>query len=116
MTALMYHDVVPHGLEDTSGFPGRDAALYKVTPALFLEHLRAMAHVDGGRDVGDNSPTLTFDDGGASGVIAADILERFGLRGCFFVTANYVGANGFLDKRAIQELRQRGHKIGSHSC
>ena len=32
MTALMYHDVVAPGADDASGFPGRDAALYKVTP------------------------------------------------------------------------------------
>ena len=40
--ALMYHDVVPAGAEDTSGFPGRDAALYKVTPELFDTHLEAI--------------------------------------------------------------------------
>jgi peptidoglycan/xylan/chitin deacetylase (PgdA/CDA1 family) len=43
MTALMYHDVVDAGAEDTSGFPGRDAALYKVTPELFASHLDAIA-------------------------------------------------------------------------
>src|SRR5205823_1161876 len=42
MTALMYHDVVPAGAEDSSGFPGRDAALYKVTPDLFEAHLAAI--------------------------------------------------------------------------
>ena len=35
MTALMYHDVVEAGAQDSSGFPGRDAALYKVTPQTF---------------------------------------------------------------------------------
>ena len=42
MNALMYHDVVPEGAEDTSGFPGRDAALYKVTPRQFEAHLDAI--------------------------------------------------------------------------
>ena len=38
--ALMYHDVVPADRADSSGFPGRDAALYKVTPEQFDEHLK----------------------------------------------------------------------------
>ena len=38
----MYHDVVAAGDEDTSGFPGRDAALYKITPEAFAAHLDAI--------------------------------------------------------------------------
>ena len=45
MNALMYHDVVAAGDEDSSGFPGRDAALYKVTPETFAAHLDAIARV-----------------------------------------------------------------------
>jgi hypothetical protein len=41
-STLMYHDVVPAGAEDSSGFPGRDAALYKVTPQQFDAHLDAI--------------------------------------------------------------------------
>jgi len=40
--ALMYHDVVPAGAEDSSGFLGRDAALYKIAPDMFDAHLAAM--------------------------------------------------------------------------
>jgi len=43
VNVLMYHDVVAAGDEDVSGFPGRDAALYKVTPATFAAHLDALA-------------------------------------------------------------------------
>ena len=106
--ALMYHDVVPAGAEDTSGFPGRDAALYKVTPETFEAHLNAIDHKRG--------PVITFDDGGVSAMIAADALERHGFTGHFFVTVNYIGTPGFLDERNICELRERGHVIGSHSC
>jgi len=108
MTALMYHDVVAAGAEDSSGFPGRDAALYKIAPGLFAEHLRAIGP---SRDV-----VLTFDDGGAAALTAADILESHGFTGHFFVTTNYVGARGFLDDRGIRDLDRRGHTIGSHSC
>ncbi len=113
MTALMYHDVVPAGEEDSSGFAGRDAALYKVTPEVFSAHLRAIQ-----RALPDDPPDVifTFDDGGASALGAADALERHGLRGRFFVTVNYIGTRGFLDRPGIRELQRRGHEVGSHSC
>jgi peptidoglycan/xylan/chitin deacetylase (PgdA/CDA1 family) len=107
---LMYHDVVPSGSEETSGFPGRDAAIYKVTPERFEAHLSAIARA---RDV---PPTLTFDDGGISALYAAEALERRGWRGHFFVTTDYIGARGFLDEAGIRALHRRGHTIGSHSC
>jgi peptidoglycan/xylan/chitin deacetylase (PgdA/CDA1 family) len=109
MPALMYHDVVAEGLEDSSGFPGRDAALYKVTPAQFAAHLDAMAGAA-------RSVAITFDDGGASGLEAADALERRGLRGYFFITSSRIGTPGFLDRAAVRELYSRGHIVGSHSC
>ena len=141
MSALMYHDVVAVGAEDTSGFPGRDAALYKVTPETFVAHLDAIASGYGtpkgapyeddgeeapqrrhvGRRVGHRfsgalPPTITFDDGGKSGMAAADLLERRGMVGHFFVTANYVGTRGFLTEDDIRDLARHGHVIGSHSC
>jgi len=106
--ALMYHDVVAPGREDESGFPGRDAARYKVAPALFAAHLAA---IDGLPPV-----AITFDDGGVSAIRAADELERRGRTACFFVTCNYIGAPGFVDRRDIRELAARGHVVGSHSC
>jgi peptidoglycan/xylan/chitin deacetylase (PgdA/CDA1 family) len=120
MNALMYHDVVPAGAEDTSGFPGRDAALYKITPEQFSSHLDAIARI--ARPAPPSSPArptqpvFTFDDGGASAMRAADMLEARGLVGHFFVTANYVGAPGFLTVTDIRDLARRGHAIGSHSC
>lgn len=107
MTALMYHDVVETGAEDSSGFPGRDAALYKVTPEQFASHLKAIKH---------SHAALTFDDGGASARLVADILERHGFTGHFFVTTNYIGTRGFVDERTIRDLHRHGHIVGSHSC
>jgi peptidoglycan/xylan/chitin deacetylase (PgdA/CDA1 family) len=111
----MYHDVVAAGSEDASGFPGRDAALYKVTPERFEQHLSALVgyRVPG---TGYRVPVITFDDGGVSAMIAADALERHGFTGHFFVTANYIGTRGFLDQAQLRELHARGHVIGSHSC
>ena len=109
MPALMYHDVVPAGLEDSSGFPGRDAALYKVTPERFGAHLDAIASAG-------TSVAITFDDGGGSALLAADALERRGFRGFFFITSNCIGTAGFVDRAALRELHGRGHIVGSHSC
>ena len=125
MSSLMYHDVVPAGMEDSSGFRGRDAARYKVTPGRFESHLEAitralgqlqqvaLGHPDAAQRL---DPVITFDDGGISALAAADALERYGLRGHFFVTVNYIGTRGFLDPAGIRELRRRGHEVGSHSC
>lgn len=109
MTALMYHDIVLPGADDGSGFPGRDAARYKLTAEAFDEHLLALSGMPA-------PPVLTFDDGGISARMTADRLEAHGFRGTFLVTTNYIGIKGFVDAAAICELRRRGHVIGSHSC
>jgi len=106
----MYHDIVPADAEDASGFPGRDAALYKVTPERFDAHLDA---IEKSRRL---DLVLTFDDGGVSAMRTADALEKRGLIGHFFVTANYIGTRGFVTRADIGDLARRGHAIGSHSC
>lgn len=110
--ALEYHDVVDPGCEDASGFPGPDAATYKLDAANFQAHLDAiwrlkLPHV----------PLLTFDDGGASGIhMIADRLEALGWQGHFFITTDYIGAPGFMNATEIRGLQRRGHVIGSHSA
>ena len=124
--ALMYHDVTAPGHEDKSGFPGGEAARYKLDPGLFRRHLQAIrdrveaAPITADRlrsaDRARSIPLLlTFDDGGASGVAIADELEAFGWRGHLFVTAGYVDRPGFLTRAAIRDLTRRGHIVGSHS-
>jgi peptidoglycan/xylan/chitin deacetylase (PgdA/CDA1 family) len=117
-TALMYHDVIAAGAEASSGFPGRDAALYKVTLELFEAHLDAIEQsrpADPAHPA-HPAPVITFDDGGVSAMGAADALERHGFIGHFFVTTNYIGTRGFVNERDIRELAHRGHVVGSHSC
>jgi peptidoglycan/xylan/chitin deacetylase (PgdA/CDA1 family) len=121
MNALMYHDVVAAGAEDSSGFPGRDAALYKITPEAFAAHLRALTRSSPPRSTGSDAASghgraLTFDDGGVSAMQAADSLDSRGLTGHFFVTANFIGTPGFVTASHIRELARRGHVVGSHSC
>ena len=126
--ALEYHDVVPAGGFEDSGFPGRAAATYKMLDTDFAAHLREL---DGfgqerRRLAGAVSPTtvvdgdpplmLTFDDGGAGARLAADVLERHGWRGHFLIATDYIGTRTFLGAPELRELHGRGHIIGSHSC
>ena len=124
--SLLYHDVTDKGELDSSGFPGAGANTYKLTKEIFREHLAGiheaietppatLSGVRGGMKV--SCPLfLTFDDGGVSAYLPiADMLESYGWYGHFFVTASYIGSPSFLNVRQIQELRRRGHEIGSHS-
>ncbi len=122
--SLMYHDIVAPGMDDASGFPGVDAALYKLDRNAFEQHLRHIAAVRPNATVVEalgtrpSRPPLlfTFDDGGVSAAErTADMLEAFGWRGHFFVTAGYVGKPAFLAPGHLRNLRARGHLVGSHS-
>jgi len=53
----MYHDVVARGEHEASGFPGADAALYKLDPAQFAAHLDAISNALGD----DAKPVRVFD-------------------------------------------------------
>lgn len=120
---LEYHDVV-HGDFSGSGFPGVAADSYKLAAADFEAHLAALVGVPAtvGGDVralgdGHTSPpvVLTFDDGGVGACGAADLLERRGWLGHFFVTTERIGTPGFLTTAQLRDLEGRGHVIGSHS-
>ncbi len=120
MRTLMYHDVATAAERESVGFAGALAARYKLEPATFEAHLDAVAAT--GLRVGPGAPgaaapdvALTFDDGGESAVVAADLLERRGWRGQFFVTSSRIDTRGFLTAAQVRELAARGHAIGSHS-
>jgi peptidoglycan/xylan/chitin deacetylase (PgdA/CDA1 family) len=124
--ALEYHDVVSGDAWAQSGFPGADAATYKLSLAGFVQHLDAVAsarvHVcNDARElvggVASARPVLwTFDDGGASYALhVADALEQRGWRGHVFMTTGQVGSRGFLSAADLRDLHRRGHVIGTHS-
>jgi len=116
----MYHDVAgPHERESV-GFPGPLAARYKLEPSRFEEHLDAIAATGlavGTLDGGGLPPAvaITFDDGGASAPLAAELLERRGWRGQYFITSARIGTPGFMSAAQVADLQRRGHLIGSHS-
>lgn len=108
---LMYHDVVSDA-HPRSGFQKVGAIQYTLTAEQFEEHLKANC-----QQTASALPLVfTFDDGGSSFyTLIADILERYGLRGIFFVSTAYIGTEHFLTAEQIRELDRRGHIIGSHS-
>ena len=125
IVALEYHDVVDGDAAfEKSGFPGGAARTYKMLAANFVTHCDAV-QASRTRIVNDvrslpagagRCALFTFDDGGVSALHpTADILERFGWRGHFFVTTAALGTPGFLTAPQARELSDRGHVVGSHS-
>ncbi len=126
--ALMYHDVVPAGAFDSSGFRGPHADHYKLEAAEFERHLDAIAHalarppvtiaqLPESAEEDQAVVLLTFDDGGCSAITEiAPRLEARGWRGHFFITTDHLGKPGFLSAAQVRELQARGHLIGSHTC
>jgi peptidoglycan/xylan/chitin deacetylase (PgdA/CDA1 family) len=124
--SLLYHDVVEPGQFASSGFPQGDANIYKLERSQFELHLQKIAQTPkhanvalldrASANIGSDALLFTFDDGGASALLSATLLEQQGWRGHFFVTTDYIGKPGFLGEAQIRELHQRGHVIGSHSC
>jgi peptidoglycan/xylan/chitin deacetylase (PgdA/CDA1 family) len=124
---LLYHDIIDGDAWNSSGFSGAGTAKYKLTRTEFEAHLTAIAKVREApaitaHELANASQQkemfpflLTFDDGGESATLAADLIEKHGWRGHFFVTACQISKRGFLSAEQIRSLRKRGHVIGSHS-
>ncbi len=120
--SLMYHDLAGEGTWPESGWR---QSLYTVERTEFARQIDLIRAVTdparvcplGRRGVWTGLPIfLTFDDGALSAhTCAATLLERFDWRGHFFVTTDWIGRPGFLDRAQIRDLHARGHVIGSHS-
>lgn len=112
---LMYHDVY-HDDPLESGFCRERDFLYKMKSQEFEKQVRTIADYLKENNLTKESVVFTFDDGGSSFyTIIAPILERYGFKGVFFVSTNYIGHNTFLTAEQIQELSNRDHIIGSHA-
>ena len=117
----MYHGLgAEAGPRD--GFEGAGAAAYNVAPERFSEHLERIAAATEGPPAtadalsGGSAWMLTFDDGAASSLEAAEQLARRSWRGHFFIATDLVGTPGFLTWDGVRELERSGHVVGSHSC
>lgn len=122
IAGLMYHEVTDD--PKTSGFQRAAALPYTYGVGAFQQHLEAMAaaavepglvtDIDftraGGRHV-----VLTFDDGGASALYAAEQLACRAWKAHFFIVTARLGERTFLKPADVRTLRQMGHMIGTHS-
>lgn len=122
--SIGYHDVID-GAAETLALVDPVRMVYKLDRRAFCNHLRSIRLQAGGaevqtidsRRVWRRKPVfLTIDDGALSGyTCVASELELHGWRGHFFITTDWIGKPGFMDRWQIRELRERGHVIGSHS-
>ena len=106
---LMYHDVY----SQTPSESGLASDLYKISASLFERQIKKVCELEKSKP---GSIILTFDDGGASFYAPiSHILDKYSLKGYFFIATKYIGLPGFLTKEQIVDIDKRGHYIGSHS-
>lgn len=112
---LMYHDVYLNSPLE-SGFKTDSSILYKLEVKKFEEQVKLICNKFRYRHLLNRFISFSFDDGGNSFFyVIAPILEKYNLRGIFFVTSNKINENGFLTDEQIKDLDKRGHIIGAHS-
>lgn len=105
---LMFHDVFEMSSTE-SGFQGVGPDLYKIDKETFEEFV-----ISTQRKI--HNFVFTFDDGGSSFYnVIAPILEKYKIKGVFFIATSCIGKAGFLSAEQIIDLFNRGHTIGSHS-
>ena len=61
------------------------------------------------------SVSLTFDDGNANQAAAAATMDRYGVKGTFFITTGWIGSPGYLSQNDLTVLAAAGHEIGGHT-
>ena len=112
---LMYHDVYTNDTAE-SGFQNVGAMPYKVSGKDFEQQVSLIHDFCQEKGIDKQCITFTFDDGGRCFLyVVADILERYGFGGTFFIATSFIGSAGFLTKDDVIELKKRGHIIGTHS-
>lgn len=108
-TVLMYHDVYFQAPCES----GLASDMYKISAELFEQQIIKVCELERSNP---GSIILTFDDGGSSFYSPiSQILDKYSLKGYFFIATKYIGASGFLTKEQIVDIDKRGHYIGSHS-
>ena len=86
-----------------------EAVLDEMIPEVCLTVSKFVDEVDGERVI------LTFDDGLASDFhVAFPRLNHRGIRATFFVTADNLGRDGYVNAAQLREMAAAGMEIGSH--
>lgn len=59
--------------------------------------------------------SLTFDDGNADQMTAAQIMNNYGVDGTFYITSGVINSANYLTVANLQGLAASGHEIGGHT-
>lgn len=64
----------------------------------------------------DKRILITFDDGYESDYnIVLPVLKKYNFKATFFITTDWVGVNGFMDRKQLQALKAEGMSVQSHA-
>ena len=96
--------------------PAPSAYVYSTTCQKFDQHMELVASRAANRYVPGQSASVTFDDGKATDhEYALPILQKYGIRATFFVTAGLIEHQpGFMTWGQVKELASLGHAVESH--
>jgi peptidoglycan/xylan/chitin deacetylase (PgdA/CDA1 family) len=119
VTILMYHAIT----FENGDSPGADAH-YSVSKGKFESNLRqifvagmqcaSVARILAREPRSNSSVALTFDDGHASNLVAAELIARAGGSADFFINPSSVGTPNYLDWSALKDMAASGMSIQSH--
>jgi peptidoglycan/xylan/chitin deacetylase (PgdA/CDA1 family) len=103
---VAYHEVVPE----------ESKYRYRLTNALFKEHLIFLRSLSQGENANGARGEISFDDGHRSNYENAyPLLEESGLKATFFVLAGCVGTGGhYISWEQARKMAAAGHRIQSH--
>ncbi|HEX4786632.1 MAG TPA: polysaccharide deacetylase family protein [Candidatus Sulfotelmatobacter sp.] len=119
---LMYHELELPSRHLCQSEPGY--VRYILSLQTFLSQMNWLAQngwrgLSVGETVGhsaENSVAITFDDGSETDLLAAaPILKDNGFKATFYVTAGFVGKDGYLSSAQVRGLHALGFEIGCHS-
>lgn len=124
---LLYHAIDKPSAEDRLGLRVSPAAFREQMEWLKEEGVSVVPLTALGTGAGAaRAVAITFDDGYASQMAAAAILEEFGFPATFFVVPDFLdgraGGGGYWDRWGyfgwpqLKELAARGFEVGAHSA
>jgi peptidoglycan/xylan/chitin deacetylase (PgdA/CDA1 family) len=98
----------------------------------FISYSEAVGRILNG-DIDQPYISISSDDGLKNNLRAADVLDKYGAKGCFFICPSMIGERDpgkikefttsrlhfppveFLDWKEVEALQQGGHEIGAHT-
>lgn len=120
---LMYHELFADGASPDSVHSS--IQMYASSESAFVAHLHAiqrsglsvrradewLAH----RDANDDSMIISFDDGWMGSLtLGVEALLKFGWRGTFFITRDYIGQPHFATATELRQAHAAGMELAGH--